>query len=176
MVGRNIRLRPIMVTDLKEMAKWNCDSEVQSYVDCDLPEDLHQLERWYYQNVPDRHYQIYAIETLTGELIGDLELDHICWTRREAELRIRIGEKKYWGQGLGSEALRLILNYIFVEKQFNQIYLRVYDFNHRAIKCYLKNGFRQIGVLHRHQKGWKNIILMEVKGVPYRQNYNNLAS
>lgn len=174
--GIKIRLRPLLTKDLSRMVNWNRDSEVQSYVDCNLPGDLLELERWYQKNVPDRHYQIFAIETKEGSLIGDIELDHICWNKREAELRIRIGEKEYWGKGLGSEAINIILEYLFTRKRFNRIYLRVYDFNIRAIRCYLKNGFRQVGILHRRYEGWKDIILMEVKLIKYRKLLDSRAT
>jgi RimJ/RimL family protein N-acetyltransferase len=162
LVGAKVRLRPLAIRDLPKMALWNQDLEVQYLVDGDLPGDLIELERWYRTNVPDRHYQIFAIENMNGELIGDLELDHICWNTRQAELRIRIGEKEFWGRGFGSDALSLVITYFMGEKNFQRIYLKVYHFNERAIRCYQKNGFRQIGILQRGQKDWKDIILMEI--------------
>ncbi|HOJ77302.1 MAG TPA: GNAT family N-acetyltransferase [Bacillota bacterium] len=167
--GVNIRLRPLTVKDLCKMVNWNCDSEVQYYVDCNLPDNLIELERWYSENVPDRNYQIYGIETVDGKLIGDLELDHICWSKREAELRIRIGEKSYWGKGLGTEALNLFLEFVFEKKRLKRVYLRVYHFNERAIRCYLKNGFKQKGILQRQSHSWKDIVLMEVDAVSFRK-------
>jgi RimJ/RimL family protein N-acetyltransferase len=175
LIGKNIRLRPLQKSDLSKMVLWNIDEELQNFVDCTLPDNLFHLERWYLENVPDRHYQIFAIETRDGCLIGDMELDHICWSKRETELRIRIGEKEFWGQGLGTEAVALVLNYVFQVKSFFRVYLRVYDFNHRAINCYLKNGFRPIGVLHRTEKDWKDIILMEIKGTRYQKNSRKMA-
>lgn len=159
--GKTVRLRPLAVTDLSKMIVWNSDDEVQTFVDCNLPSTLTELERWFYENVPNRYYQIYAIETIEGKVIGDLELDHINWAKQEAEVRIRIGDKESWGMGYGTEALRLMLSYWFTEKKFKRIYLRVYQFNRRAIRCYLKNGFKQVGILQRRQENWKDIILME---------------
>ncbi|HBE80440.1 MAG TPA: N-acetyltransferase [Firmicutes bacterium] len=169
LIGSNIQLRPLQIRDLPRMVLWNRDAEIQTFVDCTLPDNLIHLERWYTENVPERHYQIFAIETRDGYLIGDMELDHICWTKREAELRIRIGEKEFWGKGFGSEAVRLILDYVFRIKNFGRIYLRVYSFNKRAIQCYIKNGFKPIGVLSRSEEGWKDIILMELKEVKYQK-------
>ncbi len=168
--GTMVRVRPLAVTDLAAMVQWNRDAELQTFVDCDLPVTLQELKRWYQQNVPGRQYQIFAIETLDGELIGDMELDHICWNKREAELRIRIGDRRYWGKGYGSDAIHMVLDHIFSEREFNRIYLRVYEFNQRAIRCYLKNGFRQIGILQRQDADWKNIILMEIT----RQKFHRL--
>lgn len=171
LAGNQVRLRPLMQQDLAKLAVWNSDAEVQQYVDCNLSTNLKELQRWYDVNVPDRNYQIFAIENLQGEIIGDLELDHICWYTREAELRIRIGEKAYWGQGYGSEAIRLALGYYMGEKQFKRIYLKVYQFNTRAIRCYRKNGFKAVGVLQRDDAKWKDIILMEVTQNIYKRHY-----
>jgi RimJ/RimL family protein N-acetyltransferase len=162
LVGIKVRLRPLTIKDLTKMAIWNGDAELQFYVDGDLSNNVTELERWYQKNVPDRSYQIFAIENLQGEVIGDLELDHICWQTRQAELRIRIGAKQYWGQGYGNEALSLILSYFMTQKRFKRIYLKVYNFNLRAIRCYQKNGFKPVGVLRRSNIGWKDIILMEI--------------
>lgn len=173
LTGKKIRLRPLSVNDLDALARWNQDAELQEFVDCNLPTARHQLERWYQDNVPGRHYQVFAIETANGRLIGDLELDHICWSKREAELRIRIGEKDCWDQGLGSEAIQLVFDYILAGKKFNRIYLRVYRFNKRAISCYLKNGFKRVGILRRPTEGWKDIILMEIDRLQYRRGFQS---
>lgn len=169
LVGKNIRLRSLEKPDLSKMVNWNRDSEIQYYVDCDLPDNLVELERWFNENISDRYYRIFVLETFDNQVIGDLELDHICWSKFEAELRIRIGEKDYWGKGLGSESIQLILNYLFEEKSFKRIYLRVYHFNRRAIRCYMQNGFKQIGVLQRKTENWKDIILMEVTPVQFKK-------
>lgn len=173
LVSGQLRLRPLTLADLTQMVVWNRDPELQFFVDCDLPTDLKSLEKWFHTNIPDRHYQIFIIE-VAGLPVGDLELDHICWKKREAELRIRIGDKNYWNRGLGSEALHLILDHFFGERDFQRIYLRVYDFNKRAIRCYQKNGFKQIGFLHRADRDWKNIILMEINMNYYRHQVKRL--
>jgi len=162
LVGLRIRLRRLEPEDLSQMVVWNCDSEVQFFVDCDLPGNLGELKQWYETSVSDPNYRIYVIQTMAGEIIGDLELDHICWSKREAELRIRIGAKDLWGQGYGREALRLILENLLVVRKFNRVYLRVYHFNQRAIRCYSKIGFQRVGILKRKCPQWKNIILMEI--------------
>ncbi len=175
LVGLRIRLRRLQIEDLPQMMVWNCDDEVQFYVDCDLPGNLGELEQWYQTSISDPNYRIYVLQTLSGQVIGDLELDHICWSKREAELRIRIGAKDLWGQGYGREALRLILDDLLIAKNFERIYLRVYHFNERAIRCYSKIGFRQVGILKRNSPNWKNIILMEISRAQYLRLNTSLA-
>ncbi|MGE5529242.1 MAG: GNAT family N-acetyltransferase [Patescibacteria group bacterium] len=163
--NREVSLRPFTRDDLPSMVRWNNDPEVEYYVDCDLPKTLPDCERWFRANIPSRDYRLYAIEDERGRLIGDLELDHISWRNREAEFRIRIGEKTYWNNGYGTAAVRKLLGLALTELGLHRIYLRVYRFNRRAIRCYEKCGFRKRGLLRRtgrHAAGWKDIILMTI--------------
>ena len=163
-VGRKVRLRPFRRGDLPSMVRWNNDPDLQYYVDSDLPKTLPECEAWFARNVPRLSYRLFAIEDDQGRLIGDLELDHISWRRREAELRIRIGEKERWNEGYGTDAVKTLLSLAFGPMGLRRLYLKVYRFNHRAIRCYEKNGFRREGLLRRHDgKNWKDIILMSIE-------------
>ena len=178
--GRKINLRSFEYRDLAGMVRWNNDGEVEAFVDCDLPKTLPECELWFQNNVPSRDYRIFAIEDRAGNLIGDLELDHISWRNGEAELRIRIGEKDYWNQGYGTDAVRSILRLALNELGLRRIYLKVYRFNTRAIRCYEKCGFRRQGVLKRRVKSagdWKDIILMSLHyGFTYAARESTAAS
>ncbi len=176
LVGEKVLLRPLAISDLIYFKKWNQDEELQCFTDSSHGQELELLKKWYQDSLKSRYYKIFTIVTKNDLVIGDLELDHICWNKREAELRIRIGEKNYWNQGLGSEALKIIVKHIMIRERFNRIYLRVYQFNQRAIHCYLKNGFKKVGILQRKKPGWKNIILMELKKADYFTNQKNLVN
>ncbi len=159
--GSAVQVRPFRKEDLKKMIIWNRDPEVEQFVDRGLPQDLTECERWFEEMMQHKEYQLYAIEDENGNVIGDLELDHICWRRREAELRVRIGEKEYWNKGYGTLALQQIIEYVFHELRLNLLYLRVYAFNHRAIHCYKKLGFKKKAMLKRNSDPhWKDIYLM----------------
>ena len=66
---------------------------------------------------------------------------------RHAELGVVIGEKAYWGQGYGSDAICTLLRFGFEEMNLHRIYLRVYEDNARGIRAYEKCGFCQEGRL-----------------------------
>ncbi len=80
-----------------------------------------------------------------GRLIGlvDLIVDH--WSHRNAWLGIGIGERADWGQGYGSDAMRLILRYAFDELNLHRVTLTVFEYNERAIHTYRKLGFQEEG-------------------------------
>lgn len=160
---QKIILRPFTEKDLPAMVCWNNDPEIEYLVDRCLPKTLGRCLAWFTRHSGERNYRLYALENEEGRLIGETELDHICWKRREAELRIRIGEKKYWNRGYGTLALREILKRAFFEFKLDSVYLRVYTFNLRAIHCYEKVGFRKEAFLKRRlDENWKEILLMRI--------------
>lgn len=103
----------------------------------------------------------FAVTAADGRLIGDLQLQDINWHRREAELRICLGDKGLWGQGLGVEAVTLALQVAFRRLRLRQVYLRVYASNRRAIRCYEKCGFRAVGRLEPRDSTEGELLLME---------------
>ncbi|MBN1174948.1 MAG: GNAT family N-acetyltransferase [Micromonosporaceae bacterium] len=68
---------------------------------------------------------------------------------RTAMLGICLGDKRHWNRGLGGEAIELLLDYAFNLLNLNSVMLGVFAFNARAISCYRRVGFREIG--HRRQ-------------------------
>jgi RimJ/RimL family protein N-acetyltransferase len=57
-----------------------------------------------------------------------------------------IGERDAWGQGYGTEALHLALQYAFDELNLHRITLTVIAYNERAIALYERAGFQREGV------------------------------
>ena len=65
----------------------------------------------------------------------------IDFKKKSAELGIMIGNKKYWGKGYGSEAVKLTLIHIFSSTEINLVYLHTLKSNFRAQKSFIKSGF-----------------------------------
>jgi RimJ/RimL family protein N-acetyltransferase len=84
-------------------------------------------------------------ERATTRPIGTAGLRDINYAHRTAELGMGIGEADCWGQGYGTEATRLLLDYAFDALGLHNVWLRVYSYNDRAIRAYRKAGFRELG-------------------------------
>ena len=69
-----------------------------------------------------------------------------------AELGIAIMEKRFRGQGYGTEAVRLALEHAFGELGLDLVGLTVFPGNRRAISAYEKAGFEATRVL---EKAWR---------------------
>jgi RimJ/RimL family protein N-acetyltransferase len=83
----------------------------------------------------------FAIETLNGEHIGNCAYYNINRFTGEAEVGIILGNRNYWNQGYGTEAMILLVDYIFKKHNFKRVYLKTLECNIRAQHCFLKCGF-----------------------------------
>ena len=113
-----------------------------------------------------RNWPIFVIIDLdTDEPIGWCSLWNIRPPQRQAEVAILIGERGRRGQGYGSDALRLLLDYGFNLMNLNSIELETGEHNARAIRCYEKVGFKLIGrrrQRHIHGRRKTDTILMDM--------------
>ncbi len=151
MEGKFVRLRSWEKTasEVDALVRWSNDEEVIDFLGpVDLPRTRafqeKQIEEA--QRVDDTRMRNFAIETLDGELIGDCGIRMINWITRSAELFITIGEKRFWGQGYGTDAVRLLERLAFERLNLNRLWLTVLATNERAIRCYEKCGFKRDGV------------------------------
>ncbi len=148
--GQKVRLRSIEQDDLPRFVKWFGDPEVRRHLSVYLPFSLAQEERWF-ENLLERLERqesvVLAIETVDGVHIGNVGLHALDWKNRNAELGIAIGDKAYWGQGYGGDAIRTLLSLAFGEMNLHRVFLRVDADNERGVRCYEKVGFRREGTL-----------------------------
>ncbi len=153
--GELVRLRPLGEQDVPMLFRWYSDPDVRhwSYFTEDPPGlatlDAHR-ER--FELIRDDPAQLlWCIETMDGRPLGDLALQEIQPLQKRADLAVSIGEKSYWGQGYGSDAIRLALRFAFDELDCRRVTLVVDCDNARAIRAYEKCGFVQEGVLREHR-------------------------
>lgn len=92
----------------------------------------------------------FGIRTLAEDkLIGELALDVVNWSGREAFVGLGIGETEYWGKGCGTDAMNVLLRFAFTEINLHRVTLSVFEYNPRAIRSYEKAGFRHEGRVRR---------------------------
>ena len=75
-------------------------------------------------------------------------------------------DSAHLGQGLGSEALRLLARYIFEVRGHHRITIDPAAENARAIAAYRKVGFKPVGIMRRYELGpdgaWRDGLLMDL--------------
>ena len=151
--GTLVRLRPLEPADLEREYRWINDREVTRYLAARYPIAMEQEERWL-RELPANdftHGVRLAIETKDGLHIGNLDLHQPNAEDRKAGLGIMIGDKDYWSNGYGTDAIVTLLRFGFEQMNLHRVWLHVFEFNERAIACYQKCGFQIEGRLRQHR-------------------------
>lgn len=166
--SKRLILRAISRDDLPKLCAFNNDMEVElaGGGDPPTPQSLSRLEAEFDQDAGrgGRDGTQFAIET-EGQLIGQCALFNTNEFNRTCELGITIGDKAYWGQGYGREAVNLLLDYAFRLRNVRKVYLHVHGDNERAIHAYRACGFVEEGRWRAHV--WSNgryVDLLTVRG------------
>ena len=142
--GGKVNLRPVCDADLPRRTEWLNDPETVRLFTGSAPTRVYErvdAKRWRQSLEADLAAVVWAVETKEGRHIGDLDLHSIDRYQRSAKLTILLGDKAFWNQGCGADAIRTLLDHAFSELGMDSVSLRVYDFNERAIRCYEKCGF-----------------------------------
>lgn len=141
---------------------WLQDSEYNRLMNSGISQmySQSQHEKWQEKQLepPDNNFFFHVIRLSDNKLIGDVGLDGVSWAHGESFVGIAIGERELWGQGYGTEAMRLILRFAFQELNLRRVSLNVFEYNPRAIRSYEKTGFclegRVRGALNRSGRRW----------------------
>jgi RimJ/RimL family protein N-acetyltransferase len=164
MIGTKCYLSPIDINDADKYTAWLNDMEITQYLTLFHINVSEVSEREILSSISkDHNYGIIDIES--NKLIGNCGLMNIDHINRTCEIGIFIGDKMFLNKGYGKESMTLLINYAFIALNINNILLRVYSFNERAISCYTNVGFKVIGrirnAITRNRKK-HDIILMDI--------------
>lgn len=146
--GPRLRLRPVRDDDLDDLRRWRSDPEVAAFYG-DAPDE--QEARREYLEPGVAPVSVFIVE-LAGRAVGEIQYWHAypetenLWS---AGIDIFIGERDARDRGVGTEAVRTMLCYLFEEKRLHRVTNDPEVGDKRAIRCYEKAGFRFDGVL-RH--------------------------
>lgn len=146
--GDTITLRPFEKSDSTHYLEWVNDQEIATYLGRALPVSRVEHEAWYESLMQRQDAVVFSIERNDSRrYIGNVWLWNIHWINRNAELRILLGESANQGQGQGSEACKLLLDFAFGRLGLHKVYLYVSALNPRAKKAFEKSGFVEEGCL-----------------------------
>jgi RimJ/RimL family protein N-acetyltransferase len=149
-VGEKVALGPLR-RDLADLyARWTNQIDVRrglDYLGISTPQSQ---EKWIDENIeraakrePEGvEFTIY--DRGDSAPVGTAGLFHIVHAHGRAEFGIAIGERR--GQGLGTEATRLVLDFAFHVLQLRNVLLEALEWNVAGQTAYERAGFRRIGV------------------------------
>lgn len=164
--GKKIRLREYRKSDAEVAQNYINDKELKKNLNPGIPYPytLQDEEKWFESNTALKDTYSFAIETLGDNVyIGGCGINQVDWKNSNVEIGIFIGNKEYWNKGYGTDAMNVLIRFIFNEMNINKIKLNVYSFNKRALRCYEKCGFKTEGVLRKElyrEGNYHDIIVM----------------
>lgn len=151
-VGQKVRLREYRKEDINMRLIYINDTDTARSLTPEVPYPmtLQEEEKWFASiNALGDTYK-FAIETLSdNQFIGGCSINEVDWKNSIATVGIFIGNKDYRGKGYGTDTMKVLMDFIFMQMNINKIRIIVYSYNEAAIKCYEKCGFKIEGILRR---------------------------
>jgi len=164
--GKRINLWTLERHDLIKNYEWGNDPELIRLTGMSpFPKSLFELDRWYDAVCNNPTGRVYSIKTKEGVYVGNIELSSVDTRIGKGEMGMIIGDKAYWDQDYGEEAIKILLDFAFREMRLHRVSASVLEYNTRALKCFKKCGFKEEGVqrdgFYNQGRYW-NIIMMGI--------------
>lgn len=150
--GQKVRLRAYNREDIPLRLSYINDVEIANLITdfIPFPITMYEEEIWFESISSKSDRYKFAIETIDdNQFIGGCSINDVDWKNSVATVGIFIGNKNYWENGYGSDAMDVLVSFIFNEMNINKIRLVCYSFNQRAIKSFEKCGYRIEGILRK---------------------------
>ena len=139
-----VKLAPLQPEHAAHFYTWLRDPEVIEYSLSAFQrmKTKEQIDQWFaatLQQANTLNLGIYLEET--NALIGYAGLSGISVTNQSGEYFIFIGEKAWWGKGVGTAVTKQVVHLAFTSHQLNRVMLTVSESNTGGLKAYTKAGF-----------------------------------
>jgi RimJ/RimL family protein N-acetyltransferase len=144
--GELVNLRAVDRHDATDLHRWLNDPDLMCYWGLpsstpSLTEVQRQIEAWLDEEGSLGRPTCLIIETLEGEAIGCVLLGEYKSDHRSTELSLLIGESEWRERGVGTDALRTLVETCFDDWNLNRVWARSEAFNERARRLFKRCGF-----------------------------------
>lgn len=148
LVSERIYLRYLKESDAPIMLENTKDEEIRYMTGTKSTFTLEQIQRHIKNSSEDSsRYDLAICLNENDQMIGELSITDIEEGDQKAGFRISMRSIELTGKGYGTEAIRLVLKFVFEELKLNRLQLEVFSHNLRGIKAYEKVGFVKEGTL-----------------------------
>jgi aminoglycoside 6'-N-acetyltransferase len=156
--GKRALLRPGRPEDADRLVQIRSEAEVtRRWGNVDIEEEIGER----FIEAEDG----FVIE-VDGEVVGAIQYhEENDPMYRHAGIDIFLTTSRH-GQGLGTEAIRLLARYLFEERGHHRLTIDPAADNVAAIRAYEKAGFRGVGIMRKYERGpdgvWHDGLLMDM--------------
>lgn len=148
-----ILLRKFNLNDADDMYNnWATDPEVSRYLNWlphkSLDETKELLNLWLKEYENEHCYRWCIVNKETNQAIGSIDVVHLFKDACCCEIGYAMS-RKYWGQGIMTEVLKSVINYLFEEANFNRIQARFDVDNPASCRVMQKAGLSYEGTMRQ---------------------------
>lgn len=150
-------LRSLDVDDCEPFYNWSRDREVTLYSlsSYAYPQSKSDIHKWLSMiNSSPKNVSFGICCKQNDQLIGYAGISDISTLNRSGEFFLLIGEKEFWGKGVGTLITKLVTDYAIQTLGLHRVQLTASALNFGAIKAYEKAGYQHEGVMR--QSGFRN--------------------
>jgi RimJ/RimL family protein N-acetyltransferase len=137
-------LRRLTADDAERVLGWMRDPEIAANVGLRREPSLAFTRDWLARVADDEGDTVARAVLADGVHVGNVVLDRIDRHLGTARLSIYLADR---GRGVGVDATRAMLDFAFGPLGLRKVHLTVHEHNARAIRAYLRVGFREEGRL-----------------------------
>ncbi len=156
--GDHVLLRPVSESDLPQLTALVNEPEVARW--------------WGTNDEADMRLEVSAPRVTAWAIVVDGEVAGLVTATEEPEPDYRTVELDIFlaaalhGRGLGSDALRTALRYLFEEREHHHATIGPAAENERAIRSYKRVGFKPVGILRKAERApdgrWRDTLVMDL--------------
>jgi RimJ/RimL family protein N-acetyltransferase len=147
------RLRPVSRNDWAQIVGWWNDGEVRRLFDVHfVDQTFSDAEKWFSkvgsgedERLP-RSFVIEVDESGKWVPVGTAEFYNERPSHHTAEFGFMIGDKKWWGKGIGTETAKRIVKYGLEQLEYKRIGAVSAAYNVRSLNALQKAGFQIEGL------------------------------
>ena len=146
--GERVYLRPVEVSDAEDWARGIAAEPDTFHKRGRVPRSpiglAHWIEELYTSRLsPEIFFAVCLIED--DRFIGVVGVDGIDWINRTGETGSELSDATFRGQGYGTEAKFLLLEYFFDRLHFHALCSYVFEPNKRSAAALAKQGYKPAG-------------------------------
>ena len=124
---------------LSAIVKWRNDGEVNKYLRPGYG-TLEEVRDWYHGYFSSCGNQLLAIKA-DDNLIGYCTIEGVDRANNKCEVGIVLGERAYWGKGIGSSVIRELLQRAFTDLRMHRVEAVMHEDNIASVRCFTRVGF-----------------------------------
>lgn len=161
--GEKIKIRKLKLSDAEDIYRNIKDTEATRWLEPNIQHysknDAVKFVRTTHRDIRNKKCYAFGIALkLDNKIIGCIGLSSISWKNKNSEVGYWLG-KKYWGEGFGREAIKLVVKFGFEQLKLHRIYGIISEENIASQKVLEKCEFELEGKLKDefyYGKQWHN--------------------